>query len=114
WNACWLRHYWRPDYKLRVVVLEREGQPAGLLPLYFNSSHRAWFFVGSGEPEVAEVASEYLDFLAASEDEGEGLLAAMANCLVEWPGPLELRNCVAGSRAANVLARLRRVRSLTT
>ncbi|MBL4574586.1 MAG: GNAT family N-acetyltransferase [Opitutaceae bacterium] len=72
WVESWIQYYWVPDYILLVVVIKAGDRPVALLPLYFNTYHNKVMFLGAGEPEQSEVASEYLDFLidAGSLDQG--------------------------------------------
>lgn len=63
WIECWIEHYWQPDYRLNLVLIEAGESVLALLPLYFNPEKNALMFLGTGEAETAEVASEYLDFL---------------------------------------------------
>ena len=74
----WARTWWQihgTDGKLLVILaVGEDGEPVGLAPLYLRRDAqdpvrllRTVHFLGSGEREADEVASEYLGWLAAPE-----------------------------------------------
>lgn len=71
WCSVWWDVYKQPGWTLKILVFRAEGQLAGIAPLYEKNrfSHSELWFLGSGEPERDEVASEYVDFLVAPEME---------------------------------------------
>lgn len=97
WMRLWWQHYGRRCDRLWVVVVRLDDVIVGLCPLYLRDAHRPWGrrlrFLATGEPEQCEVASEFLDVLAASEHRAivaDAAVAAIAStrCWRE----VELRN----------------------
>jgi CelD/BcsL family acetyltransferase involved in cellulose biosynthesis len=105
WASCWLETYWRDDYALRIILIEAEGSLVALLPLYIQKSSNSCWFIGSGEPEAEEVASEYLDFIVHRDHAGSAVLATHINIELQALSHyrLILVNCCASSYAANLL-----------
>src|SRR5205814_2962237 len=71
----WVRTWWqihREDGRLLIVLaVDDSGQPIGLAPLYLRRDSndptrilRSVHFLGTGEREADEIASEYLGWLA--------------------------------------------------
>lgn len=69
WLSSWLAIYLQPDDQLLVVAIFREQRLVFLAPLYLRPRnlnswrHRTLQFIGCGEAEADEVASEFQDFL---------------------------------------------------
>ncbi len=110
WASCWLQIYWQPDYTLQIIVVEAGDDIVALLPLYIQRQSGTCWFVGSGEPEAEEVASEYLDFIV-HEDHANS--AALASCITAQLDTLkkyrlQFVNCCASSYVVNFLRNHRR------
>src|SRR5688572_22188199 len=117
WASCWLQIYWQADYTLRIILVEAENREEGserslvaLLPLYIQNHNHSCWFIGSGEPEAEEVASEYLDFIVHRDHAHNPALAASINAGLEALKHcrLILVNCCETSYAANMLRAHRR------
>ncbi len=110
WIECWLEHYWQPDYRLNLVLVETNNSVVALLPIYFNPQQNALMFLGTGEAETAEVASEYLDFLIdASNVTEKDLLDFIAGYLQSLSGYNFLFvNCLRTSHVFKVCERMKR------
>lgn len=70
WLLNWIDVYWQDSWQLEVWSYRRQGKLLALLPTYSQPSGitgRTLFPLGQGEPEVAEVASEFIDLLLAPD-----------------------------------------------
>jgi len=68
WQLNWLEVYWQKNWHLYSFAAYQENELIALLPFYYQKttkvlSQQHLFFIGQGEAEQAEVASEYLDIL---------------------------------------------------
>jgi CelD/BcsL family acetyltransferase involved in cellulose biosynthesis len=112
WASCWLQIYWQADYALRIILVETGGKLVALLPLYIQNSTSTCWFVGSGEPEAEEVASEYQDFIVhrdhADSAELASCISAQLAALQRYR--LEFWCCTANSYVATLLRSHRRAR----
>lgn len=109
WAENWLHHFWLPHYALRLTLVMDGDEPVALLPLYHDRREGRVRFLGSGEPEHCEVASEYLDFLVdpAYQDQ-QALYATMAGFLeTGLDAPVEMVNCLENSHARRVCRQCR-------
>ncbi len=81
WHHTWWTVFGRDHHKLYIVCVRAEGRLIGLLPLYQRV--RPWprpnqvMFVGTGEGDSDEVATEYLDILVDENYQREAALAAL-------------------------------------
>ena len=102
---------WQPDYILHIILVYEGAELVALLPLYIQAHTRTCWFLGSGEPEDEEVASEYLDFIVqdshGQHPELAALVAAQLDTLAQYR--LILVNCREGSYAARLLRGQHRV-----
>jgi CelD/BcsL family acetyltransferase involved in cellulose biosynthesis len=69
WLLTWMQVYWQPKWQLHSLAGFDDEQLVAFLPLYIQPSKNSYQLsqalpLGIGEPEVAEVASEYIDCLA--------------------------------------------------
>ena len=104
WASCWLQVYWLQDYALRIILLETTDGPIALLPLYIKKQERSCWFIGTGEPEAEEVASEYMDFVVHADHASSAELTSAINAQLEaLKCRLVLVNCCANSFAATLL-----------
>ena len=105
WTWCWLQIYWQEDYALKIILVESGEDLVALLPLYVQKKTGTCWFIGSGEPEAEEVASEYLDFIIHQNHAGSAELATCINAQLETLKRYRfvLVNCCASSYAANLL-----------
>lgn len=68
WHHTWWSVFAKDSDKLCVLCVRLRGELIGVLPLYFR--HRSWprpthvMFLGTGEGDADEVATEYLDMVA--------------------------------------------------
>lgn len=106
WIENWIKHYWAIDYKLNVIVIEVCQKPLAILPLYLDSKKKTILFLGTGEPEISEVCSEYLDFIVDRElAESDKTYSYIASCLREFSAPsIEFTNCFRDSHVFAVAA----------
>src|SRR5688572_32155488 len=120
WASCWLQIYWRDDYTLRIILVEAEGSEGdslvALLPLCIQTRNNSCWFIGSGEPEAEEVASEYLDFIVHRDHAHDPALAAFISTELEELNHyrLILVNCCETSYVVNVLRGHRRALATVT
>jgi hypothetical protein len=105
WARTWWRVYARACDRPFIVVVGRDGVTVGLLPLYLRDANRAWGrrlrLIATGEPESEEVASEFLDVLAAPSDRAlvaSAALQALAESAL-WR-EIELRNVLESAAVA--------------
>lgn len=105
WAWCWLQIYWQQDYALKIILVESGTDLVALLPLYIQKSTGTCWFVGSGEPEAEEVATEYLDFIVHQDYACSAELADCIKVQLEALKPYRLIfvNCCASSYVANLL-----------
>lgn len=66
WLATWYKHYWQKNWQLHCVVYYQNDILIGFAPFYVKNTVtfpylKSLHFMGQGELEIAEVASEYLD-----------------------------------------------------
>ncbi len=83
WHYTWWQVYSTPQDQLFIVKFMINGALVGLLPLYLRQSGlmraSTMMFLGTGEPEADEVATEYLDVLAAP-----GFEEVVADAAIYW------------------------------
>jgi CelD/BcsL family acetyltransferase involved in cellulose biosynthesis len=105
WAWCWLQIYWQQDYALKIILVESGAELVALLPLYIQKTTGTCWFVGSGEPEAEEVASEYLDFIVHQDHAGSAELADCIKGKLDALKPYRLNfvNCCASSYVENLL-----------
>lgn len=104
WAENWIRHFWDPAWELRLITLRDGDRLVALLPFYLDGSAGVVRMLGTGEPEIREVASEYLDLLVDPEYAAGGTIYGfMADQLDAWcQAPLELLNCLDSSHLLRV------------
>ncbi len=106
WARCWLQVYGQPDYALKIILVYAGDDLVALLPLYIQAATGTCWFIGSGEPEEEEVASEYLDFIIHQNHWHD---KALADCIngqldeINKKARLILVNCRANAYAAGIL-----------
>lgn len=77
WMYTWWQVFSRPDWQLRIGTLWQAQTLVGILPFYVKKGWlKGLYFLGTGEDEIREVSSEYLDVM----------LSPVVN-------PVELFNC---------------------
>lgn len=69
WMHTWWKIYKTKRTKLLVLVISDSTQVVAIAPLYIRTgagllAAKSIYFLGTGEPEVKEVCSEYLDFIS--------------------------------------------------
>lgn len=82
WIRNWINVYWQQSWQLEVWVYQQQGTLLALLPTYSQpcgKTGRVLYPLGQGEPEVAEVASEFIDLLLAPEFPSAELAALADN-----------------------------------
>lgn len=62
WLELWWKTYAQKSDTLRLVFIQKHGAVIAVAPFY-QKEGKELRFIGTGEPEKAEVASEYLDVL---------------------------------------------------
>ena len=71
WATSWWKVYAKKNDKLFVVCQWEKGRLIGLAPFYIKNKCfgllKTLLFIGTGEPEDIEVATEYLDLLVSKE-----------------------------------------------
>ncbi|HSN71459.1 MAG TPA: hypothetical protein VLT59_08110, partial [Steroidobacteraceae bacterium] len=105
WARLWWRHYAGRGDRPWIVLVRLDDEIVGLGPLYVRDAGRRWGrrlrFIATGEPEESEVASEFLDVLAAPAHRalaGRAVAAAIARS-DQWR-EMELRNVLESSTIA--------------
>jgi hypothetical protein len=68
WVSAWIDTYWQKTWQLKVYTLYYNDKIIAIAPFYIQPSKYFYqlnklFFLGQGEPEISEVASEYNDIL---------------------------------------------------
>ncbi|WP_070796010.1 GNAT family N-acetyltransferase [Thalassotalea crassostreae] len=66
WLSLWWEIYANSDDQLYVVCCYKQQQLIAIAPFYLKND--SLYFIGTGEPEHEEVASEYLDIICAIND----------------------------------------------
>jgi len=120
WSRLWWAHYARACDRPWIIVVRLAGEIVGLCPLYLRDARRTGGrrlrFLATGEPEHTEVASEFLDVLAAPGH--RDLVASAAVAAIsggsQWR-EVELRNvlesaAIAASWAFGAAERCGRIR----
>ena len=104
WIENWIHHYWISNYSLKITIVYDNEDATALLPLYLNRRDNRIRFLGSGEPECCEVASEYLDFLLnMNYTEQHSIHRFIADFLQSnYSAPIELVNCLGSSHAFQI------------
>lgn len=83
WHHTWWTVFSKDSDKLCIVCVRLKGELIGVLPLYFRT--RSWprpthvMFLGTGEGDADEVATEYLDMVARP-----GMQMAAATAALEF------------------------------
>jgi len=72
WLQPWLDNYWQPEWRLSAFAIYCDKKLVCIAPFYIQQSLtfpylKTLHLIGQGEPESAEVASEYLDILVIEE-----------------------------------------------
>lgn len=65
WCRLWWEIYRRDGDRLQLLCFRDDDELVGVLPLYVQAERRELRFLGTGEPEAAEVSSEFQDVLSA-------------------------------------------------
>jgi len=70
WLLPWIKTYWQPNWSLKVITGYCNNQLVVFVPLYLQRSRHIFgcnklIPLGQGEPETAEVSSEYQDILTS-------------------------------------------------
>lgn len=68
WVLNWHEIFWQDNWHLHTFAAYKDNELIALLPFYYQKLNTYWsqnqlFFLGQGEEECTEVASEYLDIL---------------------------------------------------
>lgn len=111
WNDAWVQQFWQPHFEFLVYVVEASDHaevPLALLPLYINRNDRRVLLIGTGEPEVSEVASEYLNLLLDESRISLKEVSSLLLPLLRGLRGLTLRfvNCLESSRLLQLTASL--------
>ena len=72
WLLSWAEQYWQSEWQLNLVTVRNNGELIALAPFYIQPAKTIWgvkklYLLGQGEPECAEIATEYSDILVAPE-----------------------------------------------
>ncbi|MBL4606225.1 MAG: GNAT family N-acetyltransferase [Pseudomonadales bacterium] len=71
WASTWWSVYAKSNDRLFIICQWHEGKLVGLGPFYIKHEYgkllKTLYFIGTGEPEETEVATEYLDLLILDE-----------------------------------------------
>ncbi|MDN3652419.1 GNAT family N-acetyltransferase [Thalassotalea ponticola] len=67
WIHCWVKHYLSAKDKLAIAMVYDGQTPVAVMPTYLRSYQQSaeLFFIGQGEAEHEEVASEFQDIIIA-------------------------------------------------
>lgn len=85
WLTTWYAHYWQTSWQLHSIVIYQNDNIIAIAPFYCQNEKK-WHLptllypLGQGEPESAEIASEYLDILI-SPGYKDVVLKELALCL---------------------------------
>jgi hypothetical protein len=109
WTAAWIAQFWQDDFAARVLVVEKQAdkqQVVAILPLYLNSRTQELLLLGTGEPDVCDVASEYLDLLCNEQAAAlHDVLTVLKPALAAIPcRQMTWLNCLESSRLVQLSA----------
>lgn len=98
WMYTWWQHYATCNDKLCIFLFEKNGEIIGIVPLYIQNNE-AIRFIGTGEAEHEEVASEYLDIICSTENAKPiiNLLSSALNEKLKTVFKLEFNNYLVNS-----------------
>lgn len=74
WLLNWYGIYWQKNWQLHSFAVFKENKLIAFFPFYFQTTstfllQQRLFFLGQGESEKAEIASEYLDILIKTSEQ---------------------------------------------
>jgi len=67
WMFLWWQHYGRDIGILHIICAYQDSELVAILPLYFRTKDSSLMFLGTGEEQTSETASEYLDIICLPE-----------------------------------------------
>jgi len=69
WLLVWLDTFWQTDWKLYVNAAFKDHDLILLAPFYIESLNgvNTLRFIGTGEPEIEEISTEYIDILCVRD-----------------------------------------------
>ncbi|MEW9798975.1 GNAT family N-acetyltransferase [Alteromonas sp. CYL-A6] len=110
WVDTWIKHYWQPHWILKVNYAVCNDEVVAIVPLYVQPSSSALlpsvcFLLGQGEPEVAEIASEYQDVIV-NPDYASALHKDIALFLTQAAGEFRGRALLSTSMVTAALSSL--------
>jgi len=70
WLNLWWSTYATENDRLHIILVEEHGELIALAPFYIQNNN-TFRFIGSGELEIEEVATEYFDIICAPEKSSE-------------------------------------------
>jgi len=81
WHYTWWNVYAEPNDELCILHITSSNKTVAILPLYIRGAKalrpRCLMFLGTGEKEADEVATEYLDIVAREQDSLPSMVAAL-------------------------------------
>lgn len=105
WMHTWWHHYAAINDKLCIFIFEEGYEIIGIAPLYIQNN-KTIRFIGTGEPESEEVASEYLDIICSIDNTKPivKLLSSRLNRKLQTVFTLEVNNYIKNSAIDKTLA----------
>jgi len=89
WLNGWWQHYANNNDSLNIIVIEENSAVIAIIPFYLQDN-RVLRFIGTGEKEVEEVASEYLDIICTYENQKK-ISTIIANEIIQsYQGKIEI------------------------
>ena len=85
WLNLWWQTYALPSDQLKIIVIKKHGAIIAIIPLYIQNK-ATLRFIGTGENEADEVATEYLDIICHLDNQKiviEALKRELANTPVQ-------------------------------
>ncbi|MFK5892818.1 MAG: GNAT family N-acetyltransferase [Pseudomonadota bacterium] len=76
WIENWLNIFQKNDWQLYVITIYYQNNLISIAPFYIQNNNKYFqkstlYIIGQGEPEISEVASEYIDILINKDFENE-------------------------------------------
>ena len=110
WMFLWWQHYGKDIGELQIICAYYGEQLVAILPLYCRTQDNTLMFLGTGEDEASETASEYLDVICLPDY--LGLISKhFANAIQEKQvvnaQRFLIRNSLENSNIANVISYLK-------
>lgn len=109
WMHIWWLTYAKVDDELNIVCAHHNDVLVAIFPLYIKHENKTLMFIGTGEDESAEVATEYLDIICLTEFEEvavESFVEALRKNKLFGAKKMLIKNLLSDSRIREVTNKL--------